>query len=232
MTLAVLRLQFWCTGATTHQPALTSLPPAQSHGRIFPTWGLMVKFATKIAFILPPQPLCSCPPLDFPSPPPAVFVHYQLDNSLARNPYLLWMLSNAPVYPSYDLLRAMREASVSHDQIRKFLRHYLWPRLDSLYYLTLLPPPSLPSLCPIIFLPSPSPPTHCSFSCHGFLRSRTAFMKAGPLSSPRQTATPSSSHCPVFCSFTRVRNLPAHLPRYEGCRIQVCRYLLHACTQC
>ena len=44
----------------------------------------------------------------------AVFVHYQLDNYLQRNPYQVWSNGGQPVYPPYTLLQAMREAAVSY----------------------------------------------------------------------------------------------------------------------
>ena len=44
----------------------------------------------------------------------AVFVHYQLDNYLQRNPYQVWSNGGQPVYPPYTLLQAMREAAVCY----------------------------------------------------------------------------------------------------------------------
>lgn len=44
---------------------------------------------------------------------PAVFVHYQLDNSLERNPYAIWLQGGKPNFPPYKLLQKMRDAAVS-----------------------------------------------------------------------------------------------------------------------
>ena len=43
----------------------------------------------------------------------ALYVRYQIDNSVVRNPYAVWQQGGKPDYPSYTLLQQMRDAAVS-----------------------------------------------------------------------------------------------------------------------